>query len=229
MERQIINHHQRDSRRVDVATSCLSRPSSRARSNRYCGKSIAREVRATFLLALIAFQNGCITSKTVKWQEEVKLGTGEVIVIKRETHFKPGGAEIAMGSGWTPKSSVIRFRYPPSAGPEIEWRTRRESPRFFPELPMVLDVEPAGPVVITHNDNNLVCGTYHRYRYENGAWRDDPLPEEFPARPPSLSLAGLASKMPRFVSLADQQRENADRRYAPRYRQVGPKREICGD
>ena len=55
-----------------------------------------RRLGLAFVLILCTLPAACasgIKSKTVTWQEEVKLSTGEVIVVERETRFRPSGGE----------------------------------------------------------------------------------------------------------------------------------------
>jgi hypothetical protein len=156
-----------------------------------------------------------LPSKTVTWQEEVRLGTGEVIMVERETRFRPSGGEPFRGSGWAADVMTMRFRYPPDAKEVIEWRTVRYGNRFYqspdmqfareigpgktgphikgysPEYPLVLDLdqETKSLYVITLTGG---CNEYFRYRYENGVWRDDMLLEVFETRPANLLLGSEA-------------------------------------
>jgi hypothetical protein len=190
-----------------------------------------------FVLAFFAFPAACATNKTVTWQEEVKLGTGEVIVVERETHFVPNtGAEPFRSSAWRAKKMVIRFRYPPDSKDLIEWRTVRYDAElhFSPETPLVLDIEQAinKPYVITRaGGTSGGCDEYFRYRYENGAWRDDKLPEIFDPQPANLLIGSdsvVIESVPDTVSVETKRKRDDANRYDIRFRTVGPDRCLCG-
>jgi hypothetical protein len=54
-------------------------------------------LRTLVLGAFIVSVTAC--SKTVTWTEEVKLSTGQTLIIERETRHIPGGGEIFRSSG----------------------------------------------------------------------------------------------------------------------------------
>jgi hypothetical protein len=188
------------------------------------------------LLAMLAFPAACAPpneTKTVQWQEEVKLSTGEVIVVVRETRLKPAVAKPFRQS-WAADVMTIRFRYPPDAKEMIEWRTVRHDGTGgggyrHPEYPLVLDVDPKSKAlyVITRAGGTIGgCNEYFRYRYENGAWQDDILPEIFETRPSNLFIDAEKLTTPNYVSLV-MSRESGKRKNI-RFRQVGPDRCLCG-
>jgi hypothetical protein len=189
---------------------------------------------------MVTFPAACAPpgqTKTVKWQEEVKLSTGEVIVVERETHFKPSGGEPFRGSGWAADTMTIRFRYPPDAKEVIEWWTVRHDAelQFSPEYPLVLDVDPKSKAlyVITRAGGTTGgCNEYWRYRYENGMWRDAMLPEIFEPRPSNLLLGSDEINTPSQITLDFKRKFEADyhrwTRYNSRFRQIGPDRCLCG-
>lgn len=187
--------------------------------------------RTLALALLLAFVTAC--SKTVKWTEEVQLSDGQVLIVERSTHFRPGGGEIVRSSGWKPEYSVIRFRYPSDSSKVVEWRTTRyDAERHsWPELPLVFDIEPGShtPFLITSNGGTKTgCSEYFRYRYEKNIWRDDTLPEIFQARPANLFLGSSRTEITNPVSLSYKQKENTDSRYSEIHRIVGPDRCVCG-
>lgn len=188
---------------------------------------------AAYLLAMTAFPAACAPpnqTKTVKWQEEVKLSTGEVIVVERETRFKPAVSEPFRRS-WAADVMTIRFHYPPDAKDVIEWRTVRYDAelRFSPEYPLVLDVDPKTKVlyVITRAGGTTGgCNEYWRHRYDNGQWKDDMLPEVFEKRPHNLFLDAEKITIPNFVNL--ELNSKSGQRKNIRFRQVGTDRCLCG-
>lgn len=196
---------------------------------------------AAYLLAMTAFPTACAAAdqtKTVKWQEEVKLSTGEVIVVERETHFKPSGGDPVRSSGWAADTMTIRFRYPPDAKDVIEWRTVRHATSgggnyFGPETPLMLDVkqETKSLYLITRSGGHG-CDEYFRYRYDNGQWRDDMLSEVFEKRPSNLWLGSKEIDTPAQITLDSKRKFEADyhrwSRYDIRFHKIGPDRCLCG-
>lgn len=207
---------------------------------------------AAYLLAMTAFPAACAAAdqtKIVKWQEEVKLSTGEVIVVERETRFK-GGGDPFQGVA---DLMTIRFRYPPGAKDVIEWRTVRYGDRgyfspgksigldlgpgesgpnirgYSPEYPLLLDVEQETKrlVLITRNvGTSEGCDEYFRYRYENGQWKDYMLPETFETRPANLFLDAEKLTVPSYVNLETNSRSG--KRKDVRFHKIGPDRCLCG-
>lgn len=195
-------------------------------------------------LSVVAFPAACAPPnqvKIVKWQEEVKFSTGEVIVVHRETHFKPNvGGEPFRGSGWAADVMTIRFRYPLGSKSVIEWRTVRHDGTGggnyrAPEYPLLLDVEKdTGRIYLITNAGGSKggCDEYYRYRYENGAWRDDMLPEIFESQASNLLLGADEISTPDQITLEFKRKFEADyhrwTRYNIRFHKVGPDRCLCG-
>src|SRR3989344_1304911 len=167
---------------------------------------ILQQLGLAFLLTVVAFPSVCVPAdqtRSVQWQEEVKVSTGEVIVVERETHFK-GGGDPFQGIA---NVMTIRFRYPPNAKDVIEWTTIRYGARgyfsspetsfgrdigpgkigpnikgYSPEYPLVLDVDKNTRkiyLITRAAGTSEGCNEYWRYHYENGRWIDDMLPETF--------------------------------------------------
>jgi hypothetical protein len=168
---------------------------------------------------------GC--ARTVTWKEEVQLSDGRVIVVERETLRVPGGDDLAHGgSGSRPKERRIRFEYPFGSGQQVEWRSI-EMPSFdLPEIPLVLDIQQGMPYVMTAAYISDGCNRYLKYVYVNGQWREEPLAEEFEAKPTNLLLMS-GPNMPSFVDLATKVKDIADIRYAKRLKQAGPHKRFC--
>ncbi len=219
---------------------------------------ILQQLGLAFLLTVVAFPAACAPgnkTKIVKWQEEVKLSTGEVIVVERETRFK-GGGDPFQGAADT---MMIRFRYPPDSKEVIEWQTVRYGARHYssPGMPLALDVGPgeSGPYITGYSPEypllldvekdtrriSLItnaagskggCDEYWRYRYDNGQWKDDMLPETFETRPPNLLLGADKISTPAQITLDFKRKFEADyhrwTRNPLRFRQVGPDRCLCG-
>jgi hypothetical protein len=172
-------------------------------------------------------------SKTVTWTEEIKLSTGQTVVIERETRHLPGGGEIFRNSGWRPELYIIRFKhnYPSRQNLEIEWRTTKwDAERVMdPEMPLVLDIDPAkgAPYIITYHGMKGACFEYMRYVFRDGGWYEYPLPTEFEPFPANLFLAAAGLDLPKEVTLELKHKVNADISYRQRLKQIGPKQTDC--
>ena len=175
------------------------------------------------------------SAKVVKWAEEVQLSNGEMIIVERETRFKPeAGGEPFRSSGWAADTMIIRFRYPSDAKDVIEWRTMRYSGTGggnyrHPETPLTFDIDPSTDeiLIVTIAGGTMGgCNEYFRYRYSNRAWRDDMLPEIFETLPANLLIGSDELDTPARVSLELKPKKNG--RYGIRYKKVGPDRCLCG-
>lgn len=164
---------------------------------------------------------------TEKWKEEVQLSNGRVIVVYREIINEMGGDEWASNrSGLKPKADYIRFDYPDAAGKMVEWRTIKKSPRTYPEIPLILDIDSGYLVIFTLVGVGPACEVYNKYVYRNGAWIEEILPEKFEPRARNLFVRG-SDDIPKLVNL--EMKRNIDESGHSRrpVRQVGPGRKVC--
>ncbi len=188
------------------------------------GRSIWPTACCTLFVCLLLA--GC--EKHVKWQEEVKLSTGEIIVIDRDVKHAGGGAAWPQGQGSIPREHLIRFRYPAQTGPLIEWRSTKLSPATYAELPLVLDVGANNTWIIFTHFWEKGCRVYVKYLFQNGAWNEIPLSEDIETHSTNLFLAAGGVRRDGLISLAEKAKENSSPGYTPDYKQVGPKRKTCG-
>jgi len=190
--------------------------------------SIGMVALPVFIVMLITSLNACGFLASASWKEDVKLSDGRVIVVKRRIIREGGGGELAMNSTLSkPKEYRINFANPDGSGKIIEWRSAKKSPRTYPEIPLILDLESGQPVVYTILSISLACEVYSKYVYRNGAWVEEALPEKFEKRTTNLFLK-LSTSMPRFVNLEAKHKENANLGYRQTLKQVGPNRKVCG-
>ena len=169
---------------------------------------------------------GC--DSTVKWREEVKLSTGEIITIDREVKHRGGGAALPQGQGTIPREHLIRFRYPAQTGPLIEWRSTKLSPATYAELPLVLDLgADKAWFIFTRHLPNEGCIQYMKYQSKNGAWTEPPLAEDIDTHPTNLFLAADSNEIEGLISIAEKAQENASMGYPKHLRKVGPKKKLC--
>lgn len=192
---------------------------------------ISGEGRSTWLVACCALLvclllAGC--EKYVRWQEEVKLSTGETIIIDRDVRHAGGGAAWPQGQGSIPREYVIRFRYPAQTGQLIEWRSTKLDSSTYAELPLVLDIDKNKAWIIFTHFWERGCRVYVKYQFQNGVWREIPLVEDIETHPTNLFLAAGGVGIEGLISLAEKAKENTSPGYTPDYKQVGPKRKICG-
>lgn len=182
---------------------------------------------APALLVCLALA-GC--ESRVKWQEEVKLSTGEVITIDREVKHKGGGAAWPRGQGSVPMEHVIRFRYPPQTGPLIEWRSIKLGPRgTYAELPLVLDLGANKSwFIFTEHWINEACVRYEKYLFQDGVWKEPPLVEDIGIYQTNLFLAAGSNKIQGLISLTEKAKENSSSGYGPDLKQVSSSKYWCG-
>ncbi|MFA6313684.1 MAG: hypothetical protein WCV99_23915 [Sterolibacterium sp.] len=199
-------------------------------SGDYDYSSTWRFLAALLLSVLLIFLAlaSCNESK-VKWQEEVKLSTGEIIKIDREVKHRGGGAAWPQGQGSVPMEHLIRFRYPAQIGPLIEWRSTKLEPQgTYAELPLVLDLSAEKTwFIFTRHWITGACVQYVKYQYQNGAWTEPPLAEDIDTHPTNLFLAADSNEIEGLISLAEKAQENASMGYPKHLRKVGPKRKLC--
>ena len=163
-----------------------------------------------------------------KWDEEVQLSDRQVIVVERETLVERGGDEWASNrSGKKPREYRIRFAVPSASGQTIEWRSTKKTPREWPEKPLILDVEAGQAIVFASVYMSAGCEVYLKYRYQDGKWVEELLPEEFEQRPTNLLIRD-GMNMPKFVALPEKRKWNAEPNYRRSLKYVGPRRKICG-
>lgn len=179
------------------------------------------------LLAIGVSLNAC-GSSIEKWGEEVQLSDGRTIVVEREIILERGGDEWAHNrSGKKPREYRIRLAAPDGAGQTIEWKSIKKTPNGWPENALVFDVESGQAIVYASVYITDGCEIYLKYRYQNGVWMEEALPDEFEQRPTNLLIrAGI--NMPKFVTLQEKRQGNKEPNYRPALRKVGPRRMVCG-
>jgi hypothetical protein len=122
-----------------------------------------------------------------KWEEEVQLSNGKIIVIERELIMEGGGAEWASNRSLSkPKEYRIQFADPNDAKKMIEWYSRKKSTDTWPEIPLVLDILQGKVVVFSSTSRSGGCLIYNKYIYQNGAWVEENLPPTFEQRTTNL-------------------------------------------
>ncbi len=178
---------------------------------------------AAFLIAALAL-TGC--AGNTRWTEDVVLVDGKTITVSREVKYELGGDEWAFNrSGTKPKSETIAI--PLAASGSIEWATTKISPRTWPEIPLVVEIEGNQPVVYTLLAVSAACEVYSRYVFRDGRWVDEPLPDSFPPRPTNL-LFGNRKDLPSHVTAEEKQKRNGGIGYRAALKQVGPSKRVCG-
>lgn len=161
---------------------------------------------------------------TEKWKEEVQLSDGRVIVIERERMLESGGDEWSSNRrGLKPKEHYIKFVNPDRSGKMIEWQTIKKSPRKYPEIPLVLNIDSGYLVIFTLVGVGPDCEVYNKYIYQNGVWSEETLPEKFEPKITNL-LVRNSEDVQKYINLKTKQKEIEDSRRA--VRQVGPIREV---
>lgn len=181
-----------------------------------------------FVVLFTLATKGC--DRTVAWQEELQLSTGETIMINREVVLKPGSG-LPPYVGPFVNEYRIRFRYPPGTGPLIEW----DLPRWgtlnyleYDEDPLVLDLNPDKVwFIYTARSAGHGCIRYVKYQFQEGTWIETPLPDGLiEVHPTNLFSAGDPRDVKEggMVSLSEKKAQLRSGGPNPAYfeRQVGP-------
>jgi hypothetical protein len=186
-----------------------------------------KKISRWLVLAMGVSMNACGSSNQ-KWVEDVRLSDGSIIVVEREIIMERGGDEWAYNrAGVKPREYRIRFPAPDGSAQTIEWKSIKKSPGTWPEHPLILDVEAGKPIVFSSVYISDGCEVYLEYRYQDGAWVEQALPEQFGERVTNLLIRN-GIDMPKSVSLQEKREGNADRSYRRALRYVGPSRKVCG-
>lgn len=177
-----------------------------------------------FIMGMTSISGFGCSSSTEKWQEEVQLSDGRIIIVDRETLRERGGGEIVSNrSGTKPKEHRMRFVHPDGSGKVVEWRGTKKEDRGWPEVPLILDLEEGRPIVYTSVGTDVRTVMYSKYVYQDGIWREEELPETFPVCTTNLFLR-LGVDMPKYVDLEIKRKENKSVDYDRALKQVGSKR-----
>lgn len=177
------------------------------------------------LILVIVFIVSRCTPGTEKWKEEVLLSNSKVIVVERQLEFESGGDEWASNpSGSKPKQHVLKFTMPDKANETVEWHSIKKDSAFWPEFPLVLDVENGKYVVFSSVFNPGGCQLYSKYIYQNDVWVEEKLPKVFEPRKANLYIyrnEGLS-----YIDLNKKSQNLADSRVF-QFVQVGPTHPNC--
>lgn len=135
------------------------------------------------------------TGYTMRWKEEVKLNSGQVIVVER--FYNLAGYPAIDSHNRSPLDETLTFTLPGS-GKAITWKTEfNDSPELNSLGPLLLDVVDGTPYLaaspagcIAYNKWGRPNPPYILFKYANEAWQRIPL-EEFP---PMLVHSNLMSR-----------------------------------
>ena len=165
------------------------------------GHWLSTVVKAISLPILLGSSMAACGVGSEKWKEEVQLGDGRIIVVERELIRERGGDEWASNrSGSKPKEYRIRFTNLDGSGNIVEWRSIKNSPQTWPEIPLVFDLNAGQHTVFSLVAISNGCEVYSKYVYKNGVWTEEPLSDQFEQHTTNL-LFGSMRDMPALVSL----------------------------
>ncbi|MGA7180533.1 MAG: hypothetical protein WBX11_13225 [Thiobacillaceae bacterium] len=182
---------------------------------------------AVSLMILGGGLSACLGNSTIKWKEQVQLSDGRVIVVEREAIYVGGGDELTLNPGGTKINQYrIRFASTDGSGKTIEWRATKKDDRMYPEVPLLLDMPNGQPTVYTLVAISNGCEVYSKYIYQNGAWIEESLPEQFRQLTANLWF-GSKRDIPKLLTLTEKKSRNTDG-YRRAVKQIGPNRKVCG-
>jgi hypothetical protein len=165
---------------------------------------------------------------SIKWKEEVLLSDGKIIVVERNAIYVAGGGEWATNSSGSKIDEYrIRFEYPAGSSQMVEWRTTKKDLQTYPEVPLVFDLYSGQPTIFSLVAISLACEVYSKYVYKNGAWVEEPLPEQFEQHATNL-LFGSQKDLPKLLKLEEKNKRNGDSRFREALKQAGPNLKVCG-
>jgi len=182
---------------------------------------------AILLMVLGGNMSGCAGGST-KWNEEVQLSDGRIIVIEREAIYIGGGDEWASNrSGSKIDEYRIRFTSPGGTEKFVEWHSTKKDFQTYPEVPLIFDLLVGKPTIFSLVAISSGCEVYSKYVYQNGAWVEEPLPEQFGQLTTNL-LFGSKRDLPNLLTLAEKNERNSATHYRQAVKQIGPNRKVCG-
>lgn len=190
--------------------------------------AIKRWAIAISLTILGGGMSGCTGTSDLEWQEEVRLSDGRIIVVERDAIYVGGGDEWAFNRGGGKiDEERIRFTSPDRSGKTVEWRSTKKSPGTYPEIPLLLDLPAGQPTMFTLVAISNGCEVYSKYVYQQGAWVEEPLPEQFGQQTTNL-LFGSQRDLPELLTLAEKNKRNSRDGYRKALKQIGTNRKVCG-
>lgn len=183
---------------------------------------------ATISLMILGGGMSACSGGATKWNEEVQLSDGRIIVIEREAIYVGGGDEWASNrSGSKIDGYRILYSDPDGSGKVIEWRATKKSPRTYPEVPLIFDLLVGEPTIFSLVAISSGCEVYSKYVYQNGAWTEEPLPEQFEQLTTNLLFASKRD-LPKLLTLAEKNQRNSEPGHRQAIKKIGPTRKVCG-
>ncbi|SFU83328.1 hypothetical protein SAMN05216552_101132 [Pseudoduganella namucuonensis] len=172
-------------------------------------KTAVRHAAAVALLASAVLASGC--SRTERWQEEVRLGSGQVILVDRVSGER---------------DASLRFSLPGVPRKVYEWHALHDGGIWRHENPLVLDVENGVPVIYTVVVTSPGCRLFTRYSNRNGAWVEEVLPDKFKGKAMNLFVRG-GLDVGDTVTLDQKRRESTVISYSRSLKYLGPSDKAC--
>ncbi|CAN7268881.1 hypothetical protein LJR289_001173 [Pseudoduganella sp. LjRoot289] len=169
----------------------------------------ARRACTAAVLFAAALAAGC--SRSEHWQEEVRLASGQVIMVQRQS---------------SDSAASIRFFLPGQPGQPIVWHSLHDGGPLHMENPVVLDVENGVAVIYTVVSTSPGCRLFTKYSNSGAGWREEVLPDRFKGRDMNLFiLSGL--DIGDIVTLDQKRRESSAISYSRSLRFLGPADKAC--
>ena len=166
---------------------------------------------------------GC--SKTVVWDEEVRLLDGRVIVATQKRRCEGGDYQAPSKASCTARESWLNLRLPEFSDSEIVWHESLK--------PMVLNVHGGqlylvgrAPTTLEFRAYGATNPPYFGFRWVKGSWMRIPF-NEIPDAiyGANMLIENIPSKPTRFLRLAekDSPAENGNLAYPPYLRRIDPR------
>ena len=172
--------------------------------------------------------SACTDTSAIDWKAEVQLSDGRIIIVEREAIYVGGGDEWASNRSLGKIDEYrIRFTSMDGTGNTVEWRSTKKDSQTYPEIPLVFEADDSKPTIFTLIGISSACDIYSKYVYQNSAWVEEPLPEQFRRLPTNLLFASKRD-LPRLLTLTEKLNRNDVVGHRQALKQIGPNRKVCG-
>lgn len=182
-----------------------------------------KQMSTAVVLTLAVLLGGC--SKTVSWDEEVKLNDGRVIVVTQKKRCEGGDYNAKTNATCIAREAWLTLNLPEFSNKEIVWHESLD--------PMVVNIHQGRLYVVgfpPHTVEFRAYGAtnppYFGFLWDNGTWkriafRD--IPEAI--YDGNMLIESIPKNKTDFLKLAEKmsEAENGDPRYPPSLRRIDPK------
>jgi hypothetical protein len=182
-------------------------------------KSNSLSMKLKPLMSFIALLTLLGCTKQLKWEEEVKLQSGEVLLLTRTAQAKPFG-EVGGPGGWANDGMTIKVKSPSKDNNPPPWAGKL--------VPVLFDRDPATNewlIVATVTtctdwyDLGRPSLPYAEFRTRNGAWKKQELSRDLIGRETNL-LTSIHSSGETNQTIAEKDHAKTDPTISPEFKRI---------